>query len=127
MLRHRAILCSCGYDQLFSMDPRCSFMPITPVEFTWHLFAYCVAMIVTFVIHMLDLPCIFLEITCTWICMSPSVSFSKLFYLGSLSERITSTSIHQRYIRYTRHRYFHRGNHKGENPTNFLRIVMSQR
>ena len=56
-----------------------------------------------------------------------AVSFSKLIYLRYLYERITSTTIHQRYIRYTRHKYFHRGNHKGENPTNFLIIVSSQR
>ena len=52
------------------MDPHCSFVAITPLDFTWHLFAYCVAMIFTLVIHMLDLLCIFLEIICTWTCMS---------------------------------------------------------
>ena len=44
-------------------------------------------------------------------------------YLGSLSERITSTTICIIYNRCTRQKYFHRGNHKGENPANFLRIV----
>ena len=43
--------------------------------------------------------------------------------LGSLFERITSASRCIRYKRYTRHKYFHRGNHKGENPTNFFKIV----
>ena len=59
-----------------------------------------------------------------WTRKSYHVSFSKLFYLGYLSERITNTSIHQRY---TIHRYFHQGSHKGENPANFLKIVLSQR
>ena len=47
----------------------------------------------------------------------------RLDYLGSLSERITSTTKCIRYKRYTRHKYFHQGNHKGENPANFFRIV----
>ena len=47
----------------------------------------------------------------------------RLDYLGSLSERITSTTNFIRYKRYTRHEDFHRGNYKGENPANFLRIV----
>ena len=46
-----------------------------------------------------------------------------LDYLGSLSKRITSTKKCIRYKRYTRHKDFRRGNHKGENPTNFFRIV----
>ena len=46
-----------------------------------------------------------------------------LNYLGSLFERITSTTKCIRYKRYTRHKYFHLGNHKGENPANFFRIV----
>ena len=56
-----------------------------------------------------------------------NVSFSKLIYIGYLSERIISTTIHLRYARYTRSIDFHWGNHKGENPTNFLKIVLSQR
>ena len=55
------------------------------------------------------------------------VSFSTLILLGYLSKRITSTTIYQRYTRDARHRYFHRGNHKGENATNILRIVLSLR
>ena len=51
------------------------------------------------------------------------VIFSKLFYLEYLSQIITSTIIHQKYTRYKRHKYFHQGNHKGENPTNFLILV----
>ena len=43
--------------------------------------------------------------------------------LGSLSERIKSTTKCIGYKRHTRHKYFHRGNHKGEKPANFLRIV----
>ena len=46
-----------------------------------------------------------------------------LDYIGSLSERITSTKKYIRYKIYTRHKYVHRGNHKGENLTNFFRIV----
>ena len=46
-----------------------------------------------------------------------------LDYLGYLSKIITSTKKCIRYKRYTRHKYFHRGNLKGENPTNFFRIV----
>ena len=46
-----------------------------------------------------------------------------LDYLGSLSERITSTSKFIRCKRCTRHRGFHRGNHKGQNPSKFFRIV----
>ena len=42
-------------------------------------------------------------------------------------ERITSTTRCIRLNRYTRHKYFHQGNHKGENPKNFLIIVQSQR
>ena len=53
-------------------------------------------------------------------------SFSTLIWLGSLSERITSTTIYPRYTRDTRHTYFPHGNHKGENPAKFLRIVQSQ-
>ena len=46
-----------------------------------------------------------------------------LYYLGSLSERITSKKQCIRYKRYTRHKYFHWGNHKEENPSNFFIIV----
>ena len=54
-LRHRSTLYSCGYDQLLSMDLPCSFVAMTPLDFIWFLFAYCATMIVTSVIHMLDL------------------------------------------------------------------------
>ena len=43
-------------------------------------------------------------------------------WLGSLSERTTSTT---RYTRYIRHKDFPRGNHKAENLANFLIIVLS--
>ena len=49
-----------------------------------------------------------------------------LAQLGSLSERITSTPSCIRQNNYTRHKYFHWGNHKGENLANFLRTVQSQ-
>ena len=46
-----------------------------------------------------------------------------LYYLGSLYERIKSTTKCIRFKRCTRHKDFHRGNHKWENSTNFFRIV----
>ena len=46
-----------------------------------------------------------------------------LDYLGSLSERIKSTKKCIKCKICTRHKDFHWGNHKGENPANFFRIV----
>ena len=46
-----------------------------------------------------------------------------LDYLGYLSERITSTTKCIKCKICIRHKYFHRGNHKGKNPANFFRIV----
>ena len=45
------------------------------------------------------------------------------YYLGSLSERITSTTKCIRCKRYTRHKKFHWGNHKGEKTAKFFIIV----
>ena len=56
-----------------------------------------------------------------------TIIFSTLIHLGYLSKRIKSTSIYPIYTRDKRHKYFHWGNHKGENPANFLIIVMSLR
>ena len=56
LLRHRSTLYFCGYDWLSSMDPPCSFVATTPLDLIWCLFAYWVTMIVSSVIHMLDLP-----------------------------------------------------------------------
>ena len=60
-----------------------------------------------------------------WVLLPWLVRFLKIWldFLGSLSERITSTIKCIRYKRYTRHKDFHRGNHKGENLANFFRIV----
>ena len=46
-----------------------------------------------------------------------------LYYLGSLSERITSTKGCIRHKRYTSHKYFHWENQKGDNPIKLFRIV----
>ena len=46
-----------------------------------------------------------------------------LDYLGSLSKRIISTTKCIKRKICTSHKYFHRGNHKEENPANFFRIV----
>ena len=56
LLRHRSTLYSCGYDRLLSMDPPCSFVAMAPLDLIWCLFAYWATMIVSSVIHMLDLP-----------------------------------------------------------------------
>ena len=42
------------------------------------------------------------------------------------SQRIKSITICIRQNKYTRHKYFHPRNHKGENPANLLRIVQPQ-
>ena len=70
LLRHRSTLYSCGYDRLLSMNPPCSFVAMTPLDFMWCLFAYCATMIVKSIIHMLDPPLIFMAIICIWTCMS---------------------------------------------------------
>ena len=43
-----------------------------------------------------------------------------LYYLGSLSKRITTTEKCIRCKRCIIHKYFHRGNHRGENPAKLL-------
>ena len=58
----------CGYDQLLSMDPPCSFVAMTPLDLIWRLFAYWATIIVSSVIHMLDPP-IFMGIFCIRTCM----------------------------------------------------------
>ena len=57
--------------------------------------------------------------------LSSLLDFLKIWldYLGSLYERITSTTKCIRYKRYTRHKDFHRGNNKGEITANFFKIV----
>ena len=54
--RHRSTLYFCGYDLLSSIDPPCSFVTMTPLDFICLLFSYWVTMIVSSVMHMLDLP-----------------------------------------------------------------------
>ena len=56
LLRHRSTLYYCDYDKLLSMDPPCSFVAMTLLDLIWRLFAYWATMIVSSVIHMLDLP-----------------------------------------------------------------------
>ena len=56
LLRHRSTLYVCGYDRLLSMDPPCSFMAMTALDLICRIFSYWVTMIVSSVIHMLDLP-----------------------------------------------------------------------
>ena len=56
LLRHRSTLYFCGYDRLLNMDPPCSSVAMTPLDLIWCLFAYWVTMIVSSVIHMLDIP-----------------------------------------------------------------------
>ena len=55
-LRHRSTLYSCGYDWFLSMDSPCSFVVMTHLDLIWHLFSYWATLIVSSVIHMLDLP-----------------------------------------------------------------------
>ena len=56
LLRHISTFYFCGYDQLSSMDPLCSFVAMTPLDLIWCLFVYWATMIVSSVIHMLDPP-----------------------------------------------------------------------
>ena len=53
------------------------------------------------------------------------LNFLKIWldYLGYLFLKITSTKKCIIYKTYKRYKYFHRGNHKGENPANLFKIV----
>ena len=78
LLRHRSTLYFCGYDRLSSMDPPCSFVAMTPLYLIWRLFAYWATIIVSSVIHMLDLP-IFIAMFCIWTCMCQRSVFSDIY------------------------------------------------
>ena len=67
--RHRSTFYVFCYDRFLRMDPCCSLVVMTPIDFAWCLFAYCVTMIVTSVIHMWDTYYIFMVIICIWTCM----------------------------------------------------------
>ena len=78
LLRHRSTLYSCGYDRLLSMDPPYLFVAMTPLDFIWRLFAYCVTMIVTLVTHV-GSTYIFMVISCRWTCMSQRSVLSNIY------------------------------------------------
>ena len=70
LLRHRSTLYCCGYDQLLSMDPPCSFVAMTPLDLIWRLFCILGDHDSFINYTYVGSACIFMAMFCIWTCMS---------------------------------------------------------